>query len=308
MAAPIVYRWDDGNAPVARGERRSLCDILHACLVTGYGSKPAAGWTREYVNATFDKAAFRNNPVTGTGFYLQVDGAGAAGANFNLVKAFEVMASVDSGLFPFKTSWLYENVGTSSAMGLTARPWVLIADDRAFYFVCWPFVTTAPADSVVQTVMLFFGDLVSRHALDPYGCAIGAAHAQTSFGPYMNNLTAANVGGSYIGIPRAISGVAAPVLAGLVRGGGPGSLTDPGGIDGLPYTAGDQILITRPYVSDGSAYSFRGWLPGYYYPCHPAAWGNLALVNADGQSYLSLRNMAYNKSSNVFISLDDWRA
>lgn len=311
MAAPIVYRWDDGNAPVARGERRSLCDILYACLVTGYGTKPGAGWTREYVNATFDKAAFRNNPVTGTGFYLQVDGAGAPYAYASLIRGFEVMTSVDNGLFPFKPAATVQDAGgTSSQASLTARPWVVVADDRAFYYVCWTSTTGTPADAVTTVSVVIFGDIVSRYPEDPYGCVVMASHSQASYGPNGFNLGSPNVTpAGYINMPRPISGVATPSTPSLVRGGGPGAVTYPGGSDGNPYSPGDQILITRPHLTDATIYSFRGWLPGFHYPCHPFPFSNLAQVIVDGRSFLAVRHICYGQAlSGMLIQLDDWRA
>ena len=304
---PIVYRWDDGNAPVARGERRSLCDILYACLVTGYGSKSAAGWTREYVNATFDKAVFRNNPATGTGFYLQVDGAGAGTAYQSLCRGFEVMTDVDTGLFPFANAY---QVATSFQANTTSRPWTLIADDRAFWFWCWGSITTAPLNDSGTNSQLFFGDLVSRYLADPYWCACAAFHVQSYYGTYFSYLAHPNstTGPTAIAIPRPISGAASPFFASLIRGGGPGGATYPG-VGGLAYTAGDPILISRPHLNDGEAYTFRGWLPGYYYPCHPNAFNQLATVTVDGRDYLSIRGQIYYQQyGNIFIALDDWRA
>jgi len=67
---PIVYRFDDGNAPVHVGTAGSLVNLLEKCLVTGYGDKLPAGWTKDYANVENTIAAFRNNPATGTGFFL----------------------------------------------------------------------------------------------------------------------------------------------------------------------------------------------------------------------------------------------
>lgn len=311
MAAPIVYRWDDSGAPVARGERASLCDILYACLVTGYGAKPAAGWTREYVNGTNDKAVFR--PGAGTRFYLQIDGAGASNAYQSIIKAFESMSDVDNGLFPFKATWstsTTDTCGLSSTANTTARPWVLIADDRFFYFFCWTNVTgtTTPLDNNTSVSCFFFGDIISRYSSDPYGCVLGSNQVQSYYGPslFMLNHPNHSIAG-VLAIPRPISGVATPILPTLIRGGGPGSLSYPGQ-DGVPYSAGGQILITRPHINEGAAYTMRGFLPGFYYPCHPNAFSNLQEVSADGKTFLSLRNFYYNQLCNHFILLDDWRA
>jgi hypothetical protein len=303
MAAPIVYRWDDANAPVARGERRSLCDILYACLVTGYGTKPAAGWTREYVNATFDKAAFRNNPATGTGFYLQVDGAGAANAYQSNCRGFEVMTDENTGLFPFRIA---DSVRISETVGTTARPWILIADERAFWFLCWGQSTVTPTGTSVFS-QLFFGDLVSRYGVDPYCCGIAAVHAATTYHPiihYFSQYDSAT--GPSLAIPRPISGAASPIMPAVIAGGGPGGQNLHPGELGAAYTPGDQILISRPHITNGTSYSFRGWLPGYYYPCHPRSFANLATVVADSKTFISINGPLY-YYGNFFLSLDDWR-
>ncbi len=309
MSAPIVYRWDDANAPVARGERRSLPDILYACLVTGYGSKPAAGWTREYVNATFDKAAFRNSVTDGTGFYLQADGAGGANTYTPIIKAFETMTSESAGLGPFATT--YGNTyQTSSGADTTPRPWLLIADNRAFYLFIWPNNSAASIPGgTAQTCTLFFGDLIPRKSDDYFCCALTSGAWGGSIGGVNSASSGAGTGYNSIYMPRTIAGVNTPVSALQIRGGGPGSDGGACGASGIPWVSGDQILISTPHVNDATAYSMRGWMPGHYYPCHPLAFGQLASINSDGKSFLSVRHTAMGGTqANTFISLDDWWA
>lgn len=307
MVAPTVYRWDDGNAPVARGERRSLVDILRACLVDGYGTKAAAGWTLEYINATFDKAAFRNNPVTGTGFYLQVDGLGATYAYAPNVQGFEAMTSESDGLFPFNTGAAYSEQMSASA-GTTARPWVLVADDRAFWFICWPNNIAAPAITDSLNAGLFFGDIVKWKIDDAYACLLMTS--QDYYGPHVAGTAPSTATGTRKNMPRKSSGaVGSAYSAAMVRGGGPGSDLYPGS-GGMAYTAGDPVLITRPHLNDGAAHTLRGWVPGLYHPCHNLAFGQLATVTQDGASFLSIRGYmdASAGLGNWFIGLGDWRA
>lgn len=313
MAAPIVYRWDDGNAPVARGERRSLCDILYACLVTGYGTKPGAGWTRDFVNATFDRAGFRNNPVTGTGFFLMVNGATTANAYDHGVQGFEVLTSENDGLFPMAGY----NIRTSNSANTTARPWVLIADDRAFYLIIWPTIaaTSAPTNSNLDVYSLFFGDFIAEKPDDAYACGImgGLNNYHGSWG-YAWDSTA-TTGNSWDGLcsSRRSNGSGSAAYAAIIRGGGPGCQS--GGYMGQvgkAYTQGDPIYITRPYINDCAAHTIRGYLPGFYYPCHPLAFNQLATVSSDGMDFLSTRNYGAGANSayqvNCFISLNDWWA
>ena len=324
MVAPRVYRWDDGNAPVARGERRSLCDILYACLVTGYGTQLPAGmtpsgdpdchWTREFVNATFDKAVFRCDMVTpgNTGFYLLVDGASATVANKQKIAAYEVMTDVNTGLFPFAASALPE-LTLSAAAGTTARPWVLTADGSAFYFTVWTSITTAapPDNSSTYKSELFFGDLVKWSPSDAYCCMLNIGYG--SNGMYLTQSLASDAAGTNVYMPRKSSGVPGPVIPALTIGGGPCS-TIPGQL-GLSYTVGDPILLSRPTVNNGEAYSIRGWMPGLYVPCHPLAFDQLATVTVDlpsglspTQDFLSIRGYLASQNGNYFLSLNDWRA
>jgi hypothetical protein len=67
MATPTVYKWTDTDAPLFSSTssydgHRALISILKACLVDGYGSKSAAGWTLERWDETTngERAAFSN--------------------------------------------------------------------------------------------------------------------------------------------------------------------------------------------------------------------------------------------------------
>jgi hypothetical protein len=305
MAAPIVYRWDDGNAPVARGERRSLCDILYACLVTGYGTKPGAGWTREFVNATFDKAAFRNNPATGTGFYLQVNGATAAYAYRSSVQGFESMTSESDGLFPFYAT--VSGVDTSNAANTTAHPWLLIADDRFFYFICWSALTTTPTISNNAVSAMAFGDMVEYREDDAFACLLIASYYGIS--PY-TAAASTTVSASDIRVPRKYSGALGsshcPVA---VHNGGP-CIAGASGGSGLTYVSGQPFFYARPWINNGEAYTVRGWLPGYYYVCHPNPFtSQFQALTLDGKNFMGLRTYsAVGNDSSYLISLDDWRA
>ena len=313
MAAPIVYRWDDGNAPVARGERRSLHDILYACLVTGYGSKPGAGWTRESVSADFTTASFRNNPLTGTGFFFQVDGGGGPQAYQPSVRGYEVMVDhTTTGA----TGYIFgANPKISDAANTTARPWILIADDRAFYFVVWHDRAAAiPPLSNTLVNQIFFGDLVKFYPDDAYACGMAVSQYNSGalgmlFMPSNNNTQAWNI----IYTPRRANGSGSSGGGVLNPGGGPG----PGdgqvmGSNGIPYD-GSRLVYARPHLINNTTYSIRGWLPGLYYPCHPYAYfSQFQQLQADGKTFINIaHNMGLGNTyyyGSYFIQLEDWRA
>jgi hypothetical protein len=110
MATPTVYTWMDTGAPLATSNadymgHKALLDILKACLVDGYGDKPAAGWTLEHWDdATVggERAAFGN----GNGI-IELIGRGTAGTSFVLHESV--------------TTWGVGNLDGTGGEGLAAE-------------------------------------------------------------------------------------------------------------------------------------------------------------------------------------------
>lgn len=205
MAAPIIYRSDDPNAPVLAGVCTSLVDILTKCLVTGYGDKLPAGWTRPYVNAELTRASFRNNPATGTGFYLMVDQATSTSANRAYFRGYELMTSESAGSFPFGYS--SEVTGISATQDAKARPWVLVATDTWFYFFGYNGLTSMPTNSSLLTAgiggngpLVAFGDFDSILADDAYNCMLFINTPSLASGGFGRSTGAAasTLGGHYV--------------------------------------------------------------------------------------------------------------
>lgn len=134
---PTLYYSTDASAPVLTGQTDALNTLLHAILVTGYGAKSAAGWTREYVDGSV--SVYR--PAAGRRGYLRIDDTAAQLAR---VQGYQAMtsASVGTGLFPLPGQ--YSSAGIESgglwclksmSADATARPWFAIATDEAFYLI-----------------------------------------------------------------------------------------------------------------------------------------------------------------------------
>src|SRR5262245_48942529 len=70
MPAPILYRSTDASAPVLTGQVGTLITLLDACLVSGYGSKAAPGWTKPY---TLTNAGAFKHGSGSRSMYLHVD-------------------------------------------------------------------------------------------------------------------------------------------------------------------------------------------------------------------------------------------
>ena len=295
MAAPIIYRSDDPNAPVLAGVRTSLVNIFTKCLVTGYGEKAPAGWTRPYVNTELTRASFRNNPATGTGFYLMVDQATSAFANRAYFRGYELMTSESAGSFPFGYSSEVSSI--SSTPDATARPWVLVATDAWFYFFGYNGLTSMPTNSSILTVsaagngpLVAFGDFDSILAGDAYNCMLFINQSNASgiaFGCSVGPSTAA-IGGHYVA--RAASGKSGE-LAVAVHVAAPGSDNPNYSMNGMcpAYTGPSSLLVSKALINNGAANTARGFLPGLVAPLHSAPFEHLSTVSlADGHDYCAV--------------------
>lgn len=142
MGAPTVYKHSDTSAPTLDGLAGSLNTLLHACLVTGYGSKSSLGWTREYVSGNV--SVYR--PAAGLRRYLRVVDSDGQRAR---IIGYRTMSDANTGVDPFPLPYqvLDQNVANSrmnedglyARKSLTAsslaREWTLIGNDHSFYMI-----------------------------------------------------------------------------------------------------------------------------------------------------------------------------
>lgn len=185
--AVTIYRSTDASAPVLTGQVGTLVALLDACLVTGYGAKAAAGWTKPYTST--NAAAFRQGG-TGIKMYLQVDDNapnGTVGARQARVWGWEGMSAYgvsDSiissvhGSFPNYSGGEYSLWRKSTTADATARPWIVAADERTVHLYLktgdhatgyWPFT---------------FGDFYSYISDDDYRCGVFGFGNDSSFPSY----------------------------------------------------------------------------------------------------------------------------
>jgi len=274
---PTLYASTDAGAPALTGQVGSLVALLHAVLVTGYGSggnaKAGAGWTRPYSDT--NRAVFRNNPATGVGGYLRIDdGSTVVGSNarFAYWHAYETMTTVDTGTGQTPTPAQRTNGGIllkSKSLDSVARPWVILASETFFYL----FVdvgNTATGWVNMATFPAFFGDLVTRRPGDNYhflGLTPDVTAAYTGAATNYNGML---IGVAFSGTPGASGfllrdytqttaskscGVAAlsdGYTAGVLGAGG--SYPDP---------VSNGLMIERVAIFEG-ARQVRGFLPNCY--------------------------------------------
>lgn len=301
MAAPIVYRFDDGGAPILSGvDNTKLISLLKACLVDGYGAKPAAGWTMPYINSDGDMASFRNNPVTGTGFYLNVRKNNSK--NTMSLAGYESMTSETEGVNQFGNNYIYTSGDTTN----TARPWILFADDRFLHFHVWFYETLNNINTKQGYLKSFcFGDCIPLEQSDNYFCVLTfSAPSNTSSQGcyYLNHPDVATR--QYYYVARNIAGdVQANRQFALIHGGGPrGTGDSPGNSNrwALPRTIGSEI-ISRPYVNNSITYSIRGYMPGLWIPCHPASdFNNFEQLEIGGHRFIIVKTADHLYTQSVF--------
>lgn len=175
-----VYKSSDPGAPQLSGNASTLIDVLNGCLVTGYGSKAAAGWTRPY-NDTNVAVFKQGEPSAKHSHYLRVYDPGSTSAR---VVGYETMTDANTGtnLFPSEaqlSGGLYWYKPTTTT---TTRPWMVFANERTVY-VWWATTggTTVTGESYnypvtnnssYQPQMYMFGDFKSYSPGEKYSCAI----------------------------------------------------------------------------------------------------------------------------------------
>ena len=184
MGIPTIYRWDDAGAPTLDGLAGSAIAVLQACLVDGYGSKPAAGWTKPFHTgdiAVFQAAAGRVLKLWDDGSHLDTRVVRVAGG----ASAVDVDTIVD--MHPQVAD---DNVGwlKSPELNATAREWLVIADENRFFFLPHTGSGTLAGSGPYQGIELklyYYGRYASLKPGDAQNWILWAS-ATTSIGSSQN--------------------------------------------------------------------------------------------------------------------------
>lgn len=282
-ATPIIYSSSDAGAPVWAGTSASSLAVLRAFLVTGYGSKAAAGWTEPFASAG-NVAVFRNNSSVGTGAYYRFDDNNVSSGRSATFRGYKSMSALSTGTGEFPTvaqeaAGLY--IRKSAASSSTARAWWAIACRRwAYLFVDSNSVGLAGAQ------VYFFGDIDSMRPGDAYHCAIaGGRIADPSTSAmctlFANNTVAASTNPSGANTGMYLAGgynqVASATAVGLLAPYGTAGLI--GGSTGYayPHPVNTGLLFGRVLVQE-SSYTARGWMPGLLAPWHNRVLADLTTL------------------------------
>lgn len=268
-----VYRHTDASAPLLTGNAADykLIDVLDKCLVAGYGSKSAAGWTKEFTGT--GKAVFKQG--TGSnGMRLRVDCS--TSSQTPRLRAYESMTEVDTGTNPFPTDAQISGGGyayTSSTADTTQRPWMVVATEKAFYLYIGHGDTTAQGveGSTAYKNIYFFGDYTSFVTGDAYNTLLVCNTTSSAFGGnfagVIGTYATANIGGKFAA--RQISQAAGSYAADfMVDVRGSGSTIGAGSGNGYPDAATGDMLLGSILIVEKSTNSAHGVLPGAWAPLH----------------------------------------
>lgn len=257
---PTVYSSGDASAPVLTGQVGSLIGVLDACLVNGYGSKTAAGWSKAYSGT--NAADYRQ---ASSGMYLDVNdnAAGSGGAQEANVRGYETMTALATGSNAFPTTAQQGSPGLyvrkSASADATSRGWVVLADGQTFHL----FILSG--DTVGRYQSFSFGAFYSFKSGDAYkNCIIGhtapgASSASGLDGGSLATSPTTTTSGSYI--DRTQAGTGTSITCGVM---GLGSLVFTQPFNG-PNLPDGNVYISRLFVSEAStANGLRGYVRGLY--------------------------------------------
>jgi hypothetical protein len=168
-----------------------LIALLTACLVTGYGSgaqATPAGWTKPYTGTNIAAFLMGAGTIGGTAqMYLQVTDTGTNTAN---IVGYETMTAISTGTGLFPTAVQIATgmfVYKSQTADATARPWIVIACERAFYAFIFGASTLWGTTNSTYDAQFGFGALVSYKPGDAYNCFIQGGMSASSFSSSMGS-------------------------------------------------------------------------------------------------------------------------
>jgi len=232
--------------------------------------KAPLGWTKSYSGT--NKAVYRQ--LGGNLMYLRVDDAGTSTAR---VVGYESMVDVDTGTNPFPagtqiSGGLYWS--KSSTTDATARPWLLVGNDRLFYHQINP-----NSDGTASSSMVFsFGDIKSYKVGDAFGTwIVGGTSASVTSNNLLHHLVnsiASPSAGHFLG--RSFTQAGSSLNFGKHSDYVKGQTASAMGSSGMSYPSGpDSSLYLSPvWVHEPTGPHLRGEAVGLWNPLHARPLSN----------------------------------
>lgn len=273
-----IYSSSDASAPVLRGNTPGdLINLLDKCLVAGYGSKTAAGWTKPYTGTNI--AAFRQGAGS-NGMYLRVDDTStAATQRAARVVGYEAMTDVNTGTpsqFPSELQaagglrWF--TMGGSGSVA-NPRPWTLIADEMFFWLLVQVYPEITEAANGYKEIYAF-GDIIPTKPGDTTHTILLGMNRTTPNSseeyPLSGQTISTAMSQSALAVARSYTNIGGSLLLGWHADStkappnwGNGYLSFPHGPDGGLYLS--PVWAHEPQTAP---YNIRGVMPGLWVPCH----------------------------------------
>jgi hypothetical protein len=288
MSVPVVYRSTDSGAPVITTALGAMVTLLDACLVNGYGSKPAAGWAKSFTGT--NGAVYR--APAGNRHYVSVD---AKYTSYSEQKGWITATDflVGTGVFGV-AYWRHSST------------WVLVADDKSLIYIAAP---------LGSPTMGLWGDIFSLLPGDAYATLLVGT---SGFESNTNQQPAPPSGGSWY-LARAVSQAGSGV--GCMGGGYSSSGAAVGGGSLVswmnpawpwPNPADSGMHLSRMSISN-STDGLRGFVRGVWLVPH--AWSNWSgslisdLPEFDGNGDFAGRSFIIVQSTStavLAIETTDW--
>ena len=314
------YYSSDAGAPALRGNTAGdLINLLWRGLVTGYGSKDGAGWTRPFLGTNV--AVFRAGAGS-SGMYLRVDDTSTATSNRAArVVGYENMTDVNTGGGPFPTAaqesggmnWFTHAVGTVA----NARSWALIADEAFFILAIQTYPENEASSPNTYRELYWFGDIVHEGAADTYATIIkGRNSVSTATTSQVEPMTSQALSTSASGLyaARSYTGLGGSIPLGMNHDSAKSGSLQWGADSSLlqyPHGPNGALLMSPLWVHEPNAVAnsanIRGVVPGIWVPLQ-------GILNNgdtfDGQGDLtgkSFRAIRHNSARAAIETTNTWR-
>lgn len=277
-----VYRSTDASAPtLINGAVGSLIGILDACLVNGYGSKVAAGWTKAFSGTNI--ACYRQGAGSNSRYVQLTD----SNVDYGVFLGFEDMTAFNVGTGQFPTAAqlptaIMRHYRWDGAASAASRGWVVVADEKFFHI----YNEISVAIPTQYGAMTSFGDLIGYKSADSYNTYLAGSAGNTN--QSINFTSLENSLGSVSNarfLARRFDQIGASQPCGMHTD----SSVCPGfgnssNILSYPHPVDGSMWMSRCYIHElvGSTFAIRGEVPGLWVPCHDRPFNHNDQFNGTG--------------------------
>jgi hypothetical protein len=276
-----IFSASNASAPTLNGTVGSFLALMDACLVNGYGTKSAVGWSKPFPNTSSYGVITQGAGSAGCSLFIYDNGSGSAGGAEASITGWDTITSIEGGWatgsnqFPTFAQLAVRTgsviVRKSAAQTATARDWRLYADSRTVYgFI-------ASGDSAGTWTAFMFGDFFSikSGSIDTNRCIIiGRISPSSSTLGGVDRLDAfSTLNGPTSGhfVSRTYTGLGGSITVGKHGDAIKGSASNLNGIVPYPNPVDSGSYVSPIWVHEGTNNIIRGRMRGFWHGLHTAA-------------------------------------